>query len=500
MPVKIHEDVFLEGMISEKEALDVSKLQREFLTSYIEAKDKMSVDEWLVQELKKQLPEYPKKEIKEMSMDIIRSIQYTEEKKTSQQQAIEDGKSKESWLASVLMQHTSHMSTQESAKYLQGLDAVLKNANEAMYDTITTKAGLPNQNMNLDGFIAEQHHVNTYNLKAQAVGGELHAEVLKPKPGETYAKNSVDIAIKDTNGKIVCRYQAKYGATAEETIRMIKEGNYRGQQLLVPEEQLDAVQKAFPDRKVSATIGEGEITSKPLSKQQAKELQKEAQSGHFLDANWNEYVAKDVALGIGKQAGYACLQGAVIGAGMHIATKVLSGEEVNGEEVIETAIVSGTDFGVKTAVAGALKVASEKEILTIIPKGTKGSTFANIAFVAIENVKVMGKVASGELSVKEGVDAMQQTTGACVAGIATSAKGAEIGGVIGSVFGPVGIAVGGFVGGTVGYMAGSKVGQAVVKGAQKVRDTAKEFIRSGVETVKSGVTSFVSGLAGIFGL
>lgn len=485
--------------LNEKEALEVTKIQREFLKSYIETKDKIPVDEWLVQELQKQLPEYPEKQIKEMGMDIISSIKNTEEKKVSQQQAIENGRSKESWLASVLMQHSSQMSAQESAKYLQGLDDALKNVNEAMYDTITTKAGLPNQNMNLDGFIAEQHHVNTYNLKAQAVGGDLRAEVLKPKPGETYAKNSVDIAIKDVNGKIVRRYQAKYGATAEDTIQMVKEGNYRGQQLLVPEEQLDAVQKAFPDRKVSATIGEGEITSKPLSKQEAKELQKEAQSGNFLDADWNEYVAKDIALGIGKQAGYACLQGAVIGAGMNIATKVLSGEEIDGEEVIETAIVSGADFGVKTAIAGALKVASEKEILRIIPKGTKGSIFANIAFVAVENIKVMGKVASGELTVKEGIDAMQQTTGACVVGIATSVKGAEIGGVIGSVLGPIGAAVVGFVGGAVGYMAGSKLGETVVKGAQKVRDTAKEFIKSGVETVKSGVKSFVSGLAGIFG-
>ena len=40
---------------------------------------------------------------------------------------------------------------------------------------------------------------------------------------------------------------------------------------------------------------------------------------------------------------------------------------------METAIASGADFGVKTAAAGALKAASEKGILQIIPKGTKGS-------------------------------------------------------------------------------------------------------------------------------
>ena len=129
--------------------------------------------------------------------------------------------------------------------------------------------------------------------------------------------------------------------------------------------------------------------------------------------------------------------------------------------------MSGADFGVKTATAGALKAASEKGILKVIPKGTKGGTFANIAFVAIENVKVLGKVATGELTAKEGLDAMEQTTASCVAGIATSTKGAAIGATIGSVLGPVGTAVGGFIGGTIGYMAGSKVAQAMLRVCRK---------------------------------
>ncbi len=118
-----------------------------------------------------------------------------------------------------------------------------------------------------------------------------------------------------------------------------------------------------------------------------------------MDADWNDYVAKDIALGIGKQAGYACLQGAVVGAGMSIATKVWNGESIDGEEVVETAIVS----------------------------------------------------------------------------------------------------VGGFIGGTVGYMAGSKVGQAVVKGVQKVRDKAVEIVKSVGHVVVSGIKSLARGLASLLG-
>lgn len=493
---------FSERILSEDEARSISEIQREFLESYAASKDRMSVEEWLPQELQKQLPERTSDEIQEMSTEIIISLKTTEEMKVSQQKAIASGRSKESWLASTLMQSASHMSAQESAKYLQSLDDAVKNANVAMHETIMTKGSgyvLPSQNPNLDGFIAEQHHVNSFNMDATAKGSGLRAEVQPLRPGETYSKNGFDVIIKDANGNRIHQYQMKYGTTAEDTIRLLKSGNYNNQTIIVPEEQVEAVQKAFPNKTVASTIGDGNVTSKPLTKEQAKELQEQAQKGNFMDANWNDYVAKDIALGIGKQAGYACLQGAAVGAGMAIATKVLNGEPIDGEEVVETAIVSGADFGVKTATAGALKLASEKGLLEVIPKGTKGSTFANIAFVAVENVKIMGKVVSGELTVREGIDAMEQTTGSCVAGIAATEKGAEIGAAIGSVFGPVGIAVGGFVGGVVGYAAGSKIGQAVVKGVQKVRDTAVEIVKSVGNAVVDVASSFVSGFAGLFG-
>lgn len=64
---------------------------------------------------------------------------------------------------------------------------------------------------------------------------------------------------------------------------------------------------------------------------------------------------------------------------------------IKGEEVVETALVSGADFGVKAATAGAIKVGVEKEIIKVIPKGTPASTIANITFVAVEDAKVVGK-------------------------------------------------------------------------------------------------------------
>ena len=491
---------FSDRVLSYEEAKGLSRIEREFLESYAAAKDKMPVEEWLPLELQKQLPERSIEEICEMSSDIIDSLKVTEEMKLSQQKAIAMGRSKDSWFASTILQSSSQMSAQESARYLQSLDDAVKNANAAMHETITTKgSGYVKQSMNpnLDGFIAEQHHVNSFNMAAASKCSGLRAEVQPLKQGKTYTKNGFDVIIKDASGNRIHQYQMKYGATAEDTIRMLNSGNYNNQRIVVPKEQVEAVQKAFPNKTVTSTIGEGNIKSKPLTKQQAKKLQEQAQKSSFMDTDWNDYVAKDIAIGIGKQTGYACLQGAAMGACLDIATKVWNGEHIKGEKVVETAVISGADFGIKTATAGALKAASEKGIIKVIPKGTKGSTVANIAFVGVENVKILGKVATGELTAREGIDAMQQTTAACVAGIAASTKGTAIGATIGSVLGPVGTAVGGFIGSTIGYMAGSKIAKTVVKGVQKVRDKAVATIKSVggaiVGGIKNGLRSFARG-------
>ena len=338
-------------------------------------------------------------------------------------------------------------------------------------------------------------------MNAEATGSQYRAKVLEPT-GNGYAKNSVDIVIVDGDGKVVRRYQSKYCKDAKATEQAFEQGDYRGQQKLVPEGQESEIQKK------STTVIEAPdgTTSNPLTKSRAEQMRDEAQSGNWNELNWNEYATKDLAIGIGKKAGYAALQGAAIGVGFDVAQKLWNGEEFEAEEVVETALVSGADFGIKAAAAGALKVGVEKEIITVIPKGTPAGTIANIAYVAIEDAKVVGKMMSGELSFKEGIEKIEQTTVATVAGLATMGKGAAIGATVGTVFGPVGTAIGGFVGGTIGYMAGSKVGETIVKGAQKIRDgaikvakTVASGVKNVVSTVSNGIKSFCSGVASFFG-
>ena len=487
-------------ILIEEECEELKPILTEFIDFYAKNKEK-PIEEWLSQKLQEQLPERNPEEISEMTKEIVETLETNEMNQSSLAEAVANGRSKESWFASTTQKAVSAMSAQEASKYLNGLDNALQTANDSLYRTITTQAGTISRNPRLDGFIAEQYHAQTFNMNAEANGSLYRAKVLEPT-GNGYAKNSVDIVIVDGNGKVVKRYQSKYCKDAKATEQAFEHGDYRGQQKLVPEGQEAEIKKK------STTVIEAPdgTTSNPLTKSRAEQMRDEAQSGRWNELNWNEYATKDLAIGIGKQAGYAALQGAAIGVGFDVAQKLWNGETIEAEDVVETAIVSGADFGVKAATAGALKVGVEKGIVTVIPKGTPAGTLANIAYVAIEDVKVLGKMATGELSVKEGIEKIEQTTVATAAGLVTMGEGAAIGAAVGTIFGPVGTAIGGFVGGTVGYMAGSKVGETIVKGAQKIRDGAVKVakkvasgVKSAVSTVASGVKSFCSGVASFFG-
>lgn len=491
-------------ILIEAECAELKPIFKDFMEAWVESKEKPA-KAWLPVKLQEHLPEKSADEIETISDEIIESIETAVNAKLSLEAATNNGRSKESWFASQVQKATSGMSAQEASRYLADLDATLQNANDSLYRTITTKAGSINQNPSLDGFIAEQYHAQTFNLNAEATGSQYRAKVLEPD-GTGYAKNSVDIVIVDGNGKIVRRYQSKYCKDAKATQAAFEKGDYRGQRKLVPEgQESDLSYKA--NTVIEAPDG---TVSKALSKEQAKQLRDEAQSGKWNELNWNEYKTKDLAVGIGKQAGYAALQGAAIGVGFDVAAKLWNGEEVHGEDVVEAALKNGADFGIKAAAAGTMKVGVEKGIISVIPKGTPVGTIANIAHVAVEDAKVIGKMATGEYTFKEGIDKLEQTTVATAGGLVAMGKGAAVGASIGAFAGPVGAAICGFVGGTIGYMTGSKIGESIVKVHQKIREKASEIakevgnrVKEAGQIIGEGIRDFASsighGVAALFG-
>ena len=100
----------------------------------------------------------------------------------------------------------------------------------------------------------------------------------------------MDVVIVDGEGKIVKRYQCKYGQDSHATGEMFEKGDYRGQGKLIPDGQ--EIEKKSSNV-IEAPDG---TTSKPLSKEKAKQMQEEAQSGNWSELNWNEYQVKDLAI------------------------------------------------------------------------------------------------------------------------------------------------------------------------------------------------------------
>ena len=483
----------------EESCKQTAPIVQEFV-KYGAAHAEQPTEDWLSDLLQEKMPEKSAEEVRGIAEEITTTLKEQEQYKKSLGDAVKQGRSKESWFASEVKKATSHMSAVEAAKYLESLDYGVSYANEKLYETILKKGSTGysidavSENPNLDGSIAEQMHVQTFNMNATATGSPYRAYTL-----DSNRKNSLDIKIVDTSGSNQPRskYQSKYYETPKGTLNAFEKGDYRGQQSLVPEEQLEDV-IASGRKATDRLVAPDGTTSNPLSKDAAKQLQQDAQSGNWTELDWNTYKVGDIAMGIGKQAAASALQGVAIGVGMSVAQKLWEGEDIEADELVETAVTTGADFGVKAAAAGALKTASEKGLLGIFSKGTPASTFTNIAFIGIENAKIAGKVASGELDAMEGVDQMSQTTVSCVAGIAASGKGTAIGAAIGTVLGPIGTAVGGFIGGTVGYVAGSKVGSLIMKGAKVIRDKAVKVVHTVVDTVKNVASKVFNGIRNLF--
>ena len=145
-----------------------------------------------------------------------------------------------------------------------------------------------------------------------------------------------------TTGKIVHQYQFKFGKNSKATIDLLKGGNYNNQRFVVPLEQVEDVKNAFPGKSVEAYMGGTDVVSiksGTLTKEQAKKLQLDAREKNVLPRNdWNSFNTKELALNIGKNAGLAGLNAAIITTGFDLVAKKVQGEQIDADTTIETAL------------------------------------------------------------------------------------------------------------------------------------------------------------------
>lgn len=476
-------NIEIEGL-TESEVGEVQKIFSRFIKKYKENPERETV-EWLSEQLKEELPEKNLEEIRSIAQEIKAAVEEYDLDLEDLNKSVKKGMSKEAWLSEKVQDGAKGVAVNQYGDYLKTIDQNFVNANAQMARTILRADGGISQNINLDGFMAEQYHVNNFNAKAVLDNSPYRARVCVPENGQ-YEKNSVDVMIDDikTGQKGVARYQFKYGQDIKSTINLLKNGNYDNQRIVVAEGQAEEVGKALPGKSVTDYIGGTDkikVKSDPITKEQMKKMQADVQQkGAMPKTDWNSYQTRELVVNLGKQAGQAGIQAALLGVGISLAKKAFDGEKIETEDLVKTAISTGSDTCVKAATGGALKVAAEKGIISILPPGTPAGTIAKIACVAVENVKILWKVANGELTVSEATERMGRTSVAMYAGLSSGAVGAGVGAAVLSFIPVVGPIVGGIVGGMLGYTAGSKVGE-------KVFEMGKKVVKSGVAIVKKAI-------------
>lgn len=459
-----------------------------FLKSYEQKSKETTDEEWLREQLQKELPDKDHKDILKMAKEIVDSISLYSTQLKELNESCEKGQSKEKWLSKKFQDMAVGVSVNEFGNYLKGIDNSIDLANQQMLRTVLKNDGAVSLNQNLDGFIAEQYHVNQFNLEATLQKSDYRARVCVPKDG-VYTKNSFDTVIENVKtGESVHHYQFKFGKDAKSTINYIKNGNYNNQRIVVPAEQVAEVQAAFPGKSITAVMGDTDktaIASKALSKSSAKELQLEYQKGvKWTENNWNTFSTKELTMSIGKGAAKAGLWAAVLDSAFHVGADLIKKEPVDKSELVENSLKTGADAGLKSVVAGTLKVASEKGIIAMIPKGTPAGIVANIACVSVENLKILYHVAKGDITVSEAMEKMQRTTITMVSGLACAAKGAALGAAALHWIPIAGSFIGGVVGGILGYAAGAKIGDKIAEGYRKVKNVVKTKFKNLGNTIK----------------
>lgn len=484
--------------ITEQEARTVKQLFAKYLKSYKQKDVSMSDKEWLEQLFQTELSELSSEEAKKEAEEVVEAIETFDKNLESVNTSAKQGISKESWLANKIQEASVGMAVNEYGQVLQSIDDMLYQKNMELAKALKRSSdGHIMMSSNLDGNIAEHMIAKSTELSAQIQGKNVKVEVL-----QSHNANSVDVrAINMDTGKYQ-NYQLKFGKDAKATIDLIKRGNYNNQRIIVPKEQLEEVQAYFKAKGSEKTITDHieawGVKGKSFTKQEMKNIQTIAQEyGIMPSMDYSHYQTKELAMSIGKNAGAMALQSAAVTTGLNIATKIFNGEYVDADEMVEIAVKTGADTSIKVVTAGTLQVAIRKGIISCIPKMTPAGVIANIACVGIENVKILSKIATGELSVTKGLDQMGRTTTSMIGGLWGMAKGASIAAGLTAflpIAGPALAVVSGFAGGMVGYFGGSKLGDLVYSAGKKVANVAKSVAKTVVGGLKSAGRAVMGGL------
>ena len=168
-----------------QDAVTLKRLLSKFIKSYGEKSPDIDDQAWLKARFMEELPSMSEETAERLASETVAAVQEYDENLSSINSAASKGISKEKWLANQIAKASSGISVIQHGDYLEQINNALTNANEQMLRTVTTNSGEVSQCFNLDGFIAEQHHVNSFNANAALSKSKFFAQVKVPEVGET---------------------------------------------------------------------------------------------------------------------------------------------------------------------------------------------------------------------------------------------------------------------------------------------------------------------------
>lgn len=475
----------LKEYITEKDYRTLNQEFRQNLDSYKSKAEDVTDESWIKQLILRRCPGVSEEDAAREAGELISSLNRFNDNLKSMEKANSEGVSKEKWLADKLQESAIGMSAEQYNATLRNLDDALYQQNQELAEALSRSSdGHIMMSPNLDGNIAEHMVARTSELM-----GKLQNKNISVDVRAVNTPNSVDVRATNLDTGSYQNYQLKFGEDAKATIRLIERGNYNNQRIIVPSEQLEEVREHFrlkgSEKSITDHIEIAGVKGRSFTKAEMKQLQQRAQEEGIMPTLDDYYYStKEYAMSIGKNAGVMALQMAAVTTGINVVSKICQGQEIKADEVVEDALKTGADTGVKVVAAGTLHTAAKRGMLSFLPKGLQNSHIAGIAFAGVENAKVLLKMATGKLSTVKGLDQMGRITVSMAGGLWAMGlvKGALAGAALG---GPVGVGVG-LVTGMVGYAAGSGIGNQIYSGVKKVASVAKEAGKRAFEGLKRG--------------
>ena len=470
--------------IEEKECRKLNQEFSENLKDYQNRSANLTDEDWLIELIMRKCSHITREQAEIEALEILRSLDVCEHDLSSLEDAGRQGISSEHWLEQKIQESAIGLSAYQYSCILRDFDNSLYRQNMEMAEALSRSSdGHIMMSPNLDGNIAEHMIARTTELQ-----GYIQNKNIKVEVRGVNTANSVDVRAMNLETGKFQNYQLKFGEDAKATIGLIERGNYNNQQIIVPSEQLEEIRNHFKLKGSQKTITDhievNGVKGRSFTKAEMKQIQKQAQEDGIMPVLDDYYYStKEYALSIGKNAGVTALQMAAVTTGLDVIAKVCQGKEIRTDEMVETALRSGTDTGVKVVASGTLHVAVRNEMIPFLSKSLGTNVITNIAFVGVENAKILFKMAEGKLSTVKGMDCMGRVSVSMTGGMMCMAlaKGALEGFALG---GAVGVGVG-LVTGMVSYAAGSSIGEKVYSIAKKVAQGAKKLALKAFDTLKS---------------